>query len=86
MSESKRKIIFIIPFAMPNAGKSHLWKLIQETLKQQELKGFNQFIFKSVSSDEIRSEETKKKLLDNPKLNYDKAFENSRKPANQRYD
>ena len=25
---AKNKIIFIIPFEMPNAGKSHLWKLI----------------------------------------------------------
>jgi hypothetical protein len=44
------------------------------------------FLFKSVSSDEIRSQETQKKLREFPTMTHDKAFENARKPTNQIYD
>jgi len=52
------KVIFIIPFALPNSGKSHVWKQIPEALEKSNMK--RHFVYKVVSSDDIRSNETEK--------------------------
>lgn len=80
------KVIFIIPFAVPNAGKSFLWKSMQAILKSQPQPTSSSKVtwsFASASSDEIRAEETRKRVAQGQ--TYDQAFDKSRVPATKAY-
>ena len=52
-----KKVIFIIPFALPGSGKSYHWKILKQILEDNNNVNWS---FGYVSSDEIRGQETQK--------------------------
>ena len=56
------KVIFIIPFAMPNSGKSFCWKVLQELLEDDPTSslGPGLWSYSTYSSDSIRKIEMDK--------------------------
>jgi len=85
------RVIFILPFAGPNSGKSFIWKKMQALITNpnddnpmRKIQPGAEWSFASISSDGIRGEETEK-LMRQKKMPRGKAFEMSRKPANKAY-
>ena len=76
-----QQAIFIVPFGVPNSGKSTIWKQVQSVLKE-EVPSID-WSFAYVSSDQIRGEETQK--LISKGMNKDQAFDKCRKVATDRY-
>jgi len=74
------KVIFIIPFAMINAGKSHIIQKIPKSL-EQTFKGYN-ISLKSVSIDEIRNQHTLALMDKNKDLSFEEAFSESKLSSN----
>lgn len=58
---------------MTNSGKSHVWKQMPDALEKAKLN--KNFVFKSVSSDEIRAEVTDSIMKKRHNLSKDDAFQ-----------
>lgn len=81
---SSPKVIFIIPFAQTNAGKSFVYKQLHALISSNTLQFKNTNIKWSssfISSDEIRNKETLEIMKENPEMSRDVAFEKARKKA-----
>ena len=86
---SQPKVLVVIPFAMVCSGKSHVWGVMQERLQDPKFLAkldlsVERWTFKSVSSDDIRRQ-VMDELIAQKKLGKEKAFTQSRKQANKRY-
>lgn len=71
--EKGGRVIFILPFAGPNSGKTFTINELQEFVKKSaELAPYaDKWSFASVSSDQIRGEETEKLLKNKKNLTRD---------------